>query len=66
MDLPKPGQVYTDSECKRYLVTGLSVRENGIYVVYTNYDKEFTCLPEAFFSRFTYYGNYEYGKSSLK
>lgn len=66
MEFPKPGQVFTDAECNRFIVTGISVKENGIHITYTNQVNDFTCLPEAFHQRFTFYGNYDYGKSSLK
>lgn len=56
------GSTWTNSKSAEFTVSKIEVRENKVWVFYKNKKNniEFSCLEEAFVSRFVEYVNYKY------
>ena len=49
----KPGSIYSSNDHKKFVIEQVLEDNQGIWVHYRDHDKQYSCLIEAFLSRFT-------------
>jgi len=58
--VPKPSEVYTDRNYRKFTVVGMEVKEDGFYTHYRDENHNtYNCRAEAFLERFTLFNNYD-------
>ena len=53
----KPGSIYRSNDHKRFIIEKIVEDTQGTWVHYRDNDKQYSCLIEAFLSRFTEVAN---------
>ena len=49
----KPGSIYSSNDNKKFVIEQVLENNQGTWVHYRDNDKQYSCLIEAFLSRFT-------------
>lgn len=60
MSVPRIKDTYVDSNYKKFIVTGMEVKDDGFYTYYRDEQfNSYSCSSDAFNNRFTILENYD-------